>query len=48
MGCDVGCEKKKKNQEQPKDFGLGNQKDRIIRKRDSKALGRIVSVGRSG
>lgn len=42
MGCDMGCERNGKIKDNPKDFGLGNEKDRGTRKEEGKAKGRIA------
>lgn len=42
MGCDVGCERKGEIKNNPKDFGLGNEKDRVARKGEGKAIEKIA------
>ena len=45
MGCDVECERKRRIKDNQKVFTLGTWEVRVRRKRDEKAIGRIVAVG---
>lgn len=42
MGCDVGRERKRRMKDNPKVFGLDNEKNRVSRKGDGEAIGSIA------